>query len=111
MCKTDVYFFEDEMDSGFRNLAQSSAIFLFTTLLEGTLATSLNNNLLINIYHEVHEFGMTFEVSLYEWAIDFYGQMVGPGVIECIRCQRRSDAMAADFFRDFGMHEYDLAVG
>ena len=96
---------------GFRNATQSSAIFLFTTHLEGMLAASLNNNLLISIYHQVHEFGMTFEVSLYERAIDFYGQVVGSGVVECIRCQCRSDAMAADFFRDFGMHEYDLAVG
>ena len=105
MCKTDVYFFEDAMDSGFRYVVQSSAIFLFTALLEEMLAASLNNNLLISIYHQVHEFRMTLEVSLYEGAIDFYGQVVGSGVVECIRCQCRSDAMAADFFRDFGMHE------
>jgi hypothetical protein len=39
MCKTDVYFFEDEMDSGFRNLAQSSAIFLYTALSGGGVTT------------------------------------------------------------------------
>jgi hypothetical protein len=81
MCKTDVYFFKDEVDSGFRKLVQSSAIFLFTALLGGGVTTILNNNLLISLYHKVHEFGMTFKVSLNEWAIDFYGYVVGACII------------------------------
>ena len=83
MCKTDVHFFEGEVDSGFRNAVQSSAIFLYTGLLGGMVAANLNNNLLISLYHKVHEFGMTFKVGLNEWAIDFYGHVVGTCMIQC----------------------------
>ena len=120
MCKTDVHFFEDEVDRGFGNFAQSSAIFLYTSSRggdapcscsgwSGMAAAILNNSLLISLHHEIIVFGMAFEPGLYERAIDFYRQMVGAGMVECVLCQGRSDTVAGDFVRDFGMHEYDLA--
>jgi hypothetical protein len=36
--------------------------------------------------------------------------MIGPGVVERVFGQCGSDAMAAQFFRDFGVHEDDPAV-
>jgi hypothetical protein len=41
----------------------------------------LNNFLLIRLHYQICVFGMTFEVSLYERAIDFYGYVVGAGVV------------------------------
>ncbi len=46
MCKTDVNFSEDEVDRGFWNSKQSSAIFLYT-YAGGGLTTSFMNNLLL----------------------------------------------------------------
>jgi hypothetical protein len=111
MCKTDVHFFEDEIDRGFRGLGRSSAIFLYTSSQAGMAAAIITNSLLISLHHEVIEFGMAFEPGLYERAIDFYGQVICAGVVECELRQCRSDAAAADFVRDFGVHEDDPAVG
>src|SRR5580700_2455204 len=74
-------------------------------------ASILNNSLLISLHHEIIVFGMAFEPGLYERAIDFYRQVVGAGMVECVLCQGRSDTAAGDLVRDFGMHENDPAFG
>ena len=53
---------------------------------------------------------MTSHVSGYKGTIDFYGQVMGPGIVKCKFHQRGSDTTAAEFLRYFCMHEHDLAI-
>jgi hypothetical protein len=91
MCKTDVSNFKDEVDRDFPSSTQSSAIFLYTSsqggmdLRKGGMAAPiLTNSLLISLHDQIIVFGMAFEPSLYEGAIDFYRQVVGAGMVECV---------------------------
>jgi len=46
-----------------------------------TKCAKIINPLLISLNDKVVIFGMTFKVRLYEWAIDFYGHVVGACII------------------------------
>ena len=52
---------------------------------------------------------MTSDVSGYKGTVDFYGQVMGPGIVKCKFHQRGSDTTAAECSRYFGMHQYDTA--
>jgi hypothetical protein len=55
--------------------------FLYTCMAAAASVCILNNALLIRLHYQICVFGMTFEVGLYERAIDFYGHVVGAGVV------------------------------
>lgn len=89
MCKTDVHFFKDVVDSGFQDFVQSSAIFLYTYLIDPQDKAATNNGLLININYQLFSpgyqigiFRMPFKECLCKRTIDFYGQVVGAGISE-----------------------------
>jgi hypothetical protein len=50
----------------------------------GMAAPILTNSLLISLHDQIIVFGMAIEPCLYEGAIDFYRQVVGPGMVECV---------------------------
>jgi hypothetical protein len=66
--------------------------------------------LLIRLYHDILLFGMTPDVRGYEWTVDFYRQVLGPGIVQCIFRQSGSDTPAAKWRRHFGMHQHDLTI-
>ncbi len=81
-------------------------LFFYThTLLADRERTDTNNGLLISANNQIGKFGMTFEVGLHKWAIDFYGQMMGTCIMESVFRQNRSDTTTAQFLRNFRMHE------
>jgi hypothetical protein len=53
---------------------------------------------------------MTLQVFLYKGAVDFYGHMVKPGVVESVLHECGTDPLAAEFLRNFGVHEYQFAI-
>ena len=66
-------------------------------------------NLLIRLRHYILLFGMTPDISGCKGTVDFYGQVMGPGIVKCKFHQRGSDTTAAKCCRYFGMHQYDAA--
>jgi hypothetical protein len=110
MCKTDVSNFGDHMGRGLWKYVQSSAIFLYTYRTRVVAGSILNNLLLIRLHDQIVVFRMTFEPDLYEGAINFYGQMIGAGILEGIFGECTSDTVAAELFGHLGMHEDNLAV-